>query len=252
MKIKARYVIEIETDVINMLDIKTDKIQTVPSYVAVQKNNILAYGEAALQWIENSNVQTVNPFKEYRINNEYLASAFISYLLKDVLKVNKLFKQSAMLIIPYDTYKSDKILLQKLFTKNGFKNCYLMESQMATAVGCDVNIGSDKSNIVVIVEKDIVRVTLIQSDAILYVKNIEYKEDVSVISSLLLKELTHIIDEKRLNLATSKVTIVDKTEDSLDVNYLKNNINIEVVKCLLKENPAITGVKKILASLKLY
>jgi hypothetical protein len=260
MKLKARYIIEIEAEVINILDIKTDKIVTIPSYVALkeeyfenyEESNVIAYGREALQWKEDSNIKTVNPFKEYRINNEVLTTMFISYLLKKVLKINKLFKQSAILVVPYDPFKSDKLLLQKHFKNGGLKECYLLESQMVTAVGCGIDISSDVSNIVIMVEKDIVRVTLMQSDAIMYVKNIELKEAESDVSSLLLQELIYIIDEKRLSLATTKVTIVDKKEDSLDVNYLSKSINIEIVKHLCPYNPAIKGAKEVLASLELY
>lgn len=250
MNIGCNYIIQFDDDLINILNTKTSKKVAIHSLMAIRKKymmyydkkDILAYGDEALAYVEDDSTIVINPLA----NNEKLSLNFIKYLSKEVIKAKIFFKGAIFLVVPYEADKSNKILLKKLFIEAGFRKCHLIVSQMAMTIGANIDITNDIHNIIVIIEKDIVRISIIQKEVISLVENLKIKN--AYLKDKLVQKLKKILMSNYITNFNGCISIINKTKYTLDINYVKTVLDMEVVNVVVDDNTILKGAEKIVST----
>ena len=113
-------------------------------------NKISAIGEEASEMLGRTpeGISAVTPIREGTITGFYAAAAMLKYFVGDVTE-STFSRVRAVITIPCDLGDVGKRAMLEAASAAGINDVYLLESPLAAAIGCGIDIGAAKGTMVV-------------------------------------------------------------------------------------------------------
>ncbi len=135
--------IDLGSSQIRLYDTKSEKVKTVPAYLAYEPlaKKIVGFGQDALDLLGRADqkIQVQAIIQEGQLYDYDLAYSLLKILLRPIFK-QSFFSPDVMVSCPQDSSLLEKKALIKIFTALGCNRVYLISETLAAAIGAGVPI----------------------------------------------------------------------------------------------------------------